>query len=110
MYNALSSPANLWGKYGEKVGHLPAIVVWEDLWSTSSAAAQKLLEMGTIDGAITKCLRHLSVVTAINTSKCHHQPKTITFLRAGQKTKPRAKSGLLTIATDWLLKVDLVKQ
>lgn len=53
-----------------------------------------------------------SLATAISTNKCHHKPKTIMFLRAGEKpnTPSRAKSGLLTFATDWQLEVDLGKQ
>ncbi len=53
-----------------------------------------------------------SIATAINTIKSHCKPKTITLLKAGEKphTQPRAKSGLLTTATDWKLAVDLGKQ
>lgn len=53
-----------------------------------------------------------SLATAINTIKGHHKPKTIMFHRAGEKPniQPRAKSGLLTSATDWELDVDLGKQ
>lgn len=53
-----------------------------------------------------------SIATAINTSKGHRRPKTITFHRAGEKPNipPQAKSGLLTSANDWQLEVDLGKQ
>lgn len=53
-----------------------------------------------------------SIATAINTNKGHHKPKIITFLSAGEKPyeQPRARSGLLTTATDWKLEVYLNKQ
>ena len=113
VYDVLPSPANLhvWGK-------------------TDTPSCPQCSGRGSLEHLLSSCPKALadgryrwrhdqvlravadSIATAINTIKGHHKPKTIMFLRAGEKPniQPRAKSGLLTSATDWRLEVDLGKQ
>lgn len=98
---------------GAIVRHLPALIVREeDLWIVSSCP--KTLGDGQYRCHLDQVLKAVaeSVATAINSSKHHYQAKSIMFLRAGEKPypQPRAKSGLLSTATEWQLEVDLSKQ
>lgn len=111
VYDVLPSPANLhvWGK--TETPSCPQCSGWGSLEHLLSSCPKALGE-GRYRWRHDQVLKAIadSLATAINTIKGHHKPKTIImFHRAGEKpnTQPRAKSGLLTSATDWQLEVDL---
>lgn len=103
VYDVLPSPANLhvWGKI-----ETPACPQCSGRGSLEHllSSCSKALGEGRYRWRHNQVLRAVanSLATAISTNKCHHKPKTIKFLRAGEKpnTPSRAKSGLLTFATD----------
>lgn len=104
VYSVLLSPANLhvWGKT-----NTPSC-----LQCSGSVSLKHLLRSCSKALADRRYSRHHDQVlravadlisTDINPIKGHYKPKTLMFHRAGEKrnTQPRAKSGLLTSATDW---------
>ncbi|XP_041920594.1 uncharacterized protein LOC121684601 [Alosa sapidissima] len=113
VYDVLPSPSNLhvWGK-AETPSCLqcPGGGSLEHLLSS----CPKALGEGRYRWRHDQVLKAVaeSIAKAITTTKNYSKPQSIRFHRAGEKPtiQARARSGLLTTATDWQLEVDLGKQ
>ena len=111
VYDVLPSPSNLhvWGK--AETPSCPGCPGRGSLEHLLSSCPKALGE-GRYRWHHDQVLKVVAENIAINNNKGHSKPKSIKFHRAGEKpvSQSRARSGLLTTATDWHLEVDLVKQ
>ncbi|XP_041934289.1 LOW QUALITY PROTEIN: uncharacterized protein LOC121697073, partial [Alosa sapidissima] len=113
VYDVLPSPSNLhvWGK-----AETPSCLQCPGRGSLEHllSSCPKALGEGRYRWRHDQVLKAVaeSIAKAITTTKNYSKPQSIRFHRAGEKPtiQARARSGLLTTATDWQLEVDLGKQ
>ena len=112
VYDGLPSPANLhvWGKI-----ETPSCGLCSGRGSLEHilSSCPKALADGRYRWRHDQVLKAVAeiVASAITTSK-QRRPKSINFVKAGEKRTPQSRTttGLLASAADWQLKVDLGKQ
>jgi len=115
VYDILPSPSNLfcWGKVESPA--YPLCLKRETLEHILSSCS-RALGKGCYRWRHDQVLKAIADTICSGISHCKHlypMRKTITFIRAGEKPTPAARatsSGLLAMAQDWELKVDLGKQ